>query len=89
MKNWSELMASVEVLQTKQLILKDFNGNKPGTIVFTLRGTETYVDFYPDKGKGRELCRINYNTLQSSTAQAVKNIFQYIKHGILKISNED
>ena len=89
MKNWSELMASVEVLQTKQLILKDFNDNRPGTIVFTLRGTETYVDFYPDKGKGTELCRIYFTTLQASTNQAVKNIFQYIKHGILQFTNEN
>jgi len=77
------------VLQTKKLILKDFNDNRPGSVVFTLRGIETYVDFYPDKGKARELCRINFTTLQASTNQAVKNIFQYIKHGILQFTDEN
>jgi hypothetical protein len=45
MKNWNELMASVEVLQSKKLILKDFNNNQPGKAVFTLRGNEVYVEF--------------------------------------------
>lgn len=89
MKNWNELMASVEVLQSKKLILKDFNNNQPGKAVFTLRNNEVYVEFWPDKGKGRELCRINFTTLQASTNQAVKNIFQYIKHGILQLTDEN
>lgn len=89
MKSWSELMASVEVLQSKKLILKGDKKDIPGRVCFTLRDQEAYVDFYPDSpGKTRELCRINFTTLKESTELAVKNIFSYINHGILKFTDE-
>jgi hypothetical protein len=81
-------MTSIEVLQGKLRVLEGFNNDKPGYLIFNLKGCTTTVEFYSEEGKSRELCSVNFDTLKSSTDQAVKNIFYYLEQGILKIHNE-
>lgn len=81
-------MTSIEVLQDKSIVLDGFNDNKPGYLIFNLRWCTTTVEFYPGKGKSRELCSVNFDTLKRSTNQALKTIFYYLEKGILKIHNE-
>jgi hypothetical protein len=87
MKNWSELMASVEVLQTKSFLIEGYE--KPGNLMFTLKRTTASVVFYPYKGKELNICTANYTTLQEATERVIENIFVDIKVGRLKFANEN
>jgi hypothetical protein len=89
MRTWSEVMASIEVIQSKTYILEGYKKTRPGTVRFILSWNTASVEFHPEKGKKRYICIVNFDNLHSSTEQSIKNIFFYLERGILKIQNEN